>query len=155
MNSFFHTITATFLLLSLPISTWAAEEVAQAVVTPQFAPMESMAAIAKLLAAFLIIGTLMALLFKGMKKMGMGHGSLSQGGLITVLDTKLIAPKKYISVVRVAGEDLAIAISDNTFSLLCKLGPAPADRSKKNEISDFAETLTQADITKDKETAHA
>ncbi|MEN8257738.1 MAG: flagellar biosynthetic protein FliO [Thermodesulfobacteriota bacterium] len=143
-NPLFHITGAGSLLLSLPLSAWAAEETPLAVVTPQFAPMQSMAAMGKLLVAFLIIGALMALLFKGMKKMGLGHGSPSKGGLISVLDTRMIAPKKYISVVRVAGEDLAIGISDSNLSLLCKLGPAVTPQKKKTEDSQFAGNLEEA-----------
>lgn len=145
--SFSSTTTVLSLLLGLPLRSRAAEDVPLAVVTPHFAPMESLAAMGKLLAAFLIIGALMALLFKGMKKMGLGHGSISKGGLITVLDTRSIAPKKYISVVRVAGEDLAIGISDSGMSLLCKLGPAPLsppDTDEEIKASDFNETLSKA-----------
>ncbi len=124
-------------------------------VSPQFAPMQSMVAIGKLLAAFLIIGALMALLFKGMKKMGLGHGSVSKGGLITVLDTRMIAPKKYISVVRVAGEDLAIGISDTSMTLLCKLGSGATDSTPRNTArSEFDHTLSQAH-TQTKEAANA
>lgn len=145
-NSFSSTITVLSLLFGLPLSSWAGEDVPLAVVTPHFAPMESLATMGKLLVAFLIIGALMALLFKGMKKMGLGHGSMSKGGLITVLDTRSIAPKKYISVVRVAGEDLAIGISDTGMSLLCKLGPAPICQPKTEEPKDsgFDETLSKA-----------
>lgn len=148
-------ITAAFLLLNFPLSAWAAEELPLAAVTPQFAPMESMAAIGKLLAAFLVIGALMALLFKGMKKLGLGNGSMSKGGLISVLDTRLIAPKKYIAVVRVAGENLAIGISDNSFSLLCKLGPATAAQDTSNESSTFNDTLSKAKLAHNEETPHA
>ncbi|MBU0682240.1 MAG: flagellar biosynthetic protein FliO [Proteobacteria bacterium] len=139
----------------MPLSAWAADELPLAVVTPQFAPMESMAAIGKLLAAFLVIGALMALLFKGIKKMGLGNGSMSKGGLISVLDTRLIAPKKYIAVVRVAGENLAIGISDNSFSLLCKLGPdtVPQDISSGN--STFNDTLCKANLAHNEEAPHA
>jgi flagellar biogenesis protein FliO len=151
----FHIIWVPSLLLILPFSVWAAEEAPLAVVTPQFAPMQSMAAIGKLLVAFLIIGALMALLFKGMKKMGLGHGSMSKGGLISVLDTRMVAPKKYISVVRVAGEDLAIGISDNNLSLLCKLGPAVAPQEKKTEESQFADNLEKAYSSQNTEEAHA
>ncbi len=150
-------IPATLSLLSLTVTTRAGEEAPLAVVTPQFAPMESMAAIGKLLIAFVIIGALMALLFKGMKKMGLGHGSMSKGGLITVLDTRLIAPKKYISVVRVAGEDLAIGISDNSMALLCKLGPTATDQGESQENkdnSDFHATLSKANCAQTKEEAH-
>lgn len=141
---FSHFITACVPLLSLPARAWAAAEEPLRVTTPHFAPLDSMAYIGKLLAAFLIIAALMALLFKGLKKMGMGHGSLSKGGLISVLDTRLIAPKKYISVVRVAGEDLALAVSDNNITLLCKLGPAPASPQQQRESSAFDATLSKA-----------
>ena len=154
-NSLFHITRATTLLLSLPLSTWAAEDAPLAVVTPQFAPMQSVAAIGKLLVAFLIIGALMALLFKAMKKMGLGHGSMSKGGLISVLDSRMIAPKKYISVVRINGEDLAIGISDNNLSLLCKLGPAVIPQERKIEDSTFAENLEKANNAKNEEEAHA
>ncbi len=137
------------------MSSQAGEEAPLAVVTPQFAPMESMAAIGKLLVAFVIIGALMALLFKGMKKMGLGHGSMSKGGLISVLDTRMIAPKKYISVVRVAGEDLAIGISDNNMSLLCKLGPAASAPVNIQENSGFSDTLCKANLAENKEATNA
>lgn len=155
-NPFVSTITAFLPLLVLPGALRAAEEATLTVTTPQFTPMASMLAMGKLLAAFLIIAALMALLFRGMKKMGLGHGSLSKGGLITVLDTRLIAPKKYIAVVRVAGEDLAIGISDHGLSLLCKLGPtAAAPRADQRAASAFDATLGAMDQDQTQEAAHA
>jgi flagellar biogenesis protein FliO len=155
-NTFFSTITASLPLLALPAPLRAAEEAALSVTTPQFTPLASMLAMGKLLVAFLIIAALMALLFRAMKKMGLGHGSLSKGGLISVLDTRLIAPKKYIAVVRVAGEDLAIGISDHGLSLLCKLGPTPpALRTDQGSASAFDTTLGAMDQNQTTEAAHA
>lgn len=153
-NIFCHTMAAGLLFLARPLSCLAADEEALGVVSPQLGALDSMAAIGKLLAAFLIIAALMALLFKGMRKMGLGHGSPSQRGLISVLDTKMVAPKKYISVVRVAGEDLAIGISDNSFVLLSKLGPAPEAATPRQATTAFDASLDKAHSSRG-EASHA
>jgi flagellar biogenesis protein FliO len=104
---------------------------APALTPPTLGGLETTFSIVKILAAFLVVGGVMALVFKLMHKIG--PKSMSKAGLIEVLDTRMITQKKYISVIRIADQDLAVAISENNISLLCTLNktakkqPVPLD----------------------------
>lgn len=102
---------------------------------PELGGLEATFSIIKILAAFLVVAGVMALVFKMMRKIG--PRSLSKTGLIEVLDTRMIAPKKYISVIRIADQDMAVAISDDHISLLCPLNTAtrPQAASRNNEFN--------------------
>ena len=55
-----------------------------------------------------------------------------------------------------AGEDLAIGISDNGINLLCKLGPESITQEEKLDNSDFDDTLEKVHIAQQsKEEVHA
>lgn len=72
----------------------------------------------------LVLGTILLTLFflsrllKG-RRMGRGNGAASSG--IRVLASQCLAPQKYISLVEVGGEVLALGISEHHISLLTKI----------------------------------
>ncbi|MDA8165312.1 MAG: flagellar biosynthetic protein FliO, partial [Desulfobacteraceae bacterium] len=71
----------------------------------------------------LVLG-LIALLAVWLRKMGWGKDAPGRGGsLIRVLDTRMLAPKKYVAVLRIADEYLAVGITDQQINLLTKLEP--------------------------------
>lgn len=104
-------------------------------------PMTTLLTTAKVVGAFILVAGLMALLFKVMGKMGLGNNA-AVGGLISVLETRAIAPKKYISVVQIGNKQLAIGIAENSISLLCPLEePLPRPTSNSARPTPFANLL--------------
>ena len=80
-----------------------------------------LAAIAKVVGALTIVVGIMLLLAKLFKKIGFAQGGLSQGLLINIIETRMIAPKKYVAIMKIAGEFFAVGISDQHINLLTKL----------------------------------
>lgn len=107
---------------------------------PELGSLATTFSIIKVLAAFMVVAGVMALVFKLMGKIG--PRAISKAGLIEVLDTRMIAQKKYISVVRIADQDLAVAISDSGISLLCTLNSK--GKTIKQEQSPFDSSLNDA-----------
>lgn len=56
-----------------------------------------------------------------LKKSGISQGGASNSK-IKVLETKMVAPKKYIAIVDVAGKIITIGITEQNISLLTELG---------------------------------
>ena len=77
--------------------------------------------IVKVVGALILVLGLMLLSVQLMRKFGMGNRQLSHGPLIKVLDTRMIAPKKHVAVLDVAGEFIAVGITDQQVNLLTKL----------------------------------
>ncbi len=113
---------------------------------PELGGLETTFSIIKVLAAFLVVAGVMALVFKVMRKIG--PGSLSKTGLIEILDTRMIAPKKYISVIRIADQDMAVAISDNNITLLCPLNKTARPQTAP-EDSEFNKVMQDAAARED------
>ena len=113
-----------------------------ALAPPDLGGVETTLSIIKLIAAFMVVAGVMALVFKLMGKFG--PTSQSKSGLIEVLDTRMIAQKKYISVVRIGGEDFAVAISDNNLTLLCTLNgvKTPQPQATNTEFNKAMEAAT-------------
>jgi flagellar biogenesis protein FliO len=137
-------ITSAYLLL--PHIAMGAQDASEqttspALIGPELGGLETTFSIIKIIAAFLVVAGAMALVFKLMQKIG--PGSLSKTGLIDILDTKMIAPKKYISVVRIADQDMAIAISENNISLLCPLTKTSKPKTVEQN-SEFNQAMQQA-----------
>ncbi len=137
-------ITCTLLLL--PTLAYSGDagvtNASPALTPPDLGGLETTFSIIKLLVAFLVVAGVMALVFKLMGKFG--PASLGKSGLIEVLDTRMIAQKKYISVVRIAGQDMAVGISENSISLLCPLNSEQkkepsADNREFNQAMETAE----------------
>lgn len=78
-------------------------------------------AILKTLGALIAVIGLMLLTMFWIKKSGMVRTGPSKDGLISILDTQMLAPKKQVSVLRVAGTYLVVGISEQQISLLATL----------------------------------
>lgn len=77
--------------------------------------------ILKVLGALILVLGLMLLLVQVMRRLGMGNRQLPHGPLIKVLDSRMIAPKKHVAVIDVAGEFIAVGITDQQVNLLTTL----------------------------------
>ena len=78
-------------------------------------------AIFKTLGAMVLVIGLMLLVLRWVKQMGFAREGFGQTGLIRVLDLRMLAPKKHVAVLEVAGEYLAVGITDQQISLLTAL----------------------------------
>lgn len=78
-------------------------------------------AIFKTLGSLVLVVGLMLLLLFWIRKMGLARGGSSQEGLITVLDSQMLAPKKQVSVLEVAGSYLVIGLTEQQITLLATL----------------------------------
>jgi flagellar protein FliO/FliZ len=64
---------------------------------------------------------LLYLFVRVMKKTSIGRGDLPADSGIRLLATKPIAPQKYVSLVEIGGEVLALGISETQITLLTKI----------------------------------
>lgn len=78
-------------------------------------------ALLKVAGSLLLVVGLMLLLMQGIKKLGLGGAKLKPSSLISILDTRMIAPKKYVAVLEVAEEFVLVGITDQQINLLTKL----------------------------------
>jgi len=84
-----------------------------------FASSASLAAILfKVAGALILVVGIMVFLFIWLKKMGLTKSGLQQGSLIKLIDSKMIAPKKYVAVVQVGSDLLALGVSDQQITML-------------------------------------
>ncbi len=136
------------MLYALPL--WAAQEAAQKTVTDpviDFAGTTStVLTLLKVFGALLLVVGLMALLAIWVKKLGLSQSGVHQGNLIEVLDTKMIAPKKYVTVVKVADKALALGITDQHISMLTTLEESdiPSPNNKPPAKAPFSSLLGKA-----------
>lgn len=79
------------------------------------------AAIFKALGALVLILGLMLLMAKLFRKFGTGMGGLGQGAMINILETRMLGPKKQVSVVEVGGEVLVLGVTDQQINLITRL----------------------------------
>ena len=109
-----------FWLITLAVSCQAEPSTASALpLLPENASLLS--AIAKVIGALLVVVGLMLVLLYAIKRLGLGGGR-GGGSAIAVLETRMVAPRKYITIVRVADRCLALGITEQTISLLADLG---------------------------------
>lgn len=80
-------------------------------------------AIFKTLGSLIIVIGLMLLLLFWVKKMGFTKGGSRTEGLITVLDSQMLAAKKQVSVLEIAGTYLVVGLSEQQITLLATLAP--------------------------------
>lgn len=80
----------------------------------------------------LVLGIMILLAFF-FKKFGVSGGNLKQGSLIRIMDTRMIAPKKYVSVLQIANEYVVVGITDQSINLLSTL-------DNTEEIENFTQT---------------
>lgn len=81
-----------------------------------------LSSIAKVVGALLVVVGLMLVLLYAIKRLGLGQGRGGGGTAIAVLETRMVAPRKYITIVRVADRCLALGVTEQTISLLADLG---------------------------------
>ena len=82
-----------------------------------------LSAIVKVFGSLLVVVGLMLVLLYFIKRSGLGSGQGRSGSAISVLETRMVAPKKYIAIVEIADKCLAIGITDHNINLLADLGP--------------------------------
>lgn len=75
----------------------------------------------KTLGALIIVVGLMLLLLFWIRKMGLVKIGSRPEGLITVLDSQMLAPKKQVSVLEVAGAYLVVGLTEQQITLLATL----------------------------------
>lgn len=119
----FPRLTFSFLLLVLPIKAWAEEVASRGAIPPEqavdFASSASLAAVLfKVVGALILVVGIMVFLVIWLKKMGLTKGGLQQGSLVKLIDSKMIAPKKYVAVVQVGNDLLALGVSDQQITML-------------------------------------
>jgi len=93
------------------------------------------AMIGKTLAALAVVLGLMLLLLFWVKKIGLMKLTGRPGALVNILETRLIAPKKYVTVLQVAGERFVVGVTDQRISFLTSL---------KNDDATDAPSRTEA-----------
>lgn len=82
-----------------------------------------MAAISKVFGSLLVVVGLILVLLYCIKRAGLGAGRSRAGSAIAVLETRMVAPKKYIAIIEIADKCLAVGITDHSVNLLADLGP--------------------------------
>ncbi|MDP2106930.1 MAG: flagellar biosynthetic protein FliO, partial [Desulfobulbaceae bacterium] len=82
-----------------------------------------LSAIIKVSGSLLVVVGIMLVLLYAIKRTGLGTGLGRGSSAITILETRMVAPKKYIAIVDVAGHCLALGITDHNINLLSDLGP--------------------------------
>jgi len=105
------------LLLAVTTTAWAAE-----VPLAGGANTFSLAStIFKAIGALLLILGLMLLMAKLFRKLGTGIGAIGQGAMINVLETRMLGPKKQVSIIEVGGEVLVVGATEQQINLISRL----------------------------------
>lgn len=108
----------------------------------------------KAIGALVLILGLMLLMARLFRKLGTGIGAMGQNALINVLETRVLGPKKQVSVIEVGGEVLVLGVTDQQINLISRLDdpsrllrPAvakPAANGRIRRDSGFAALLDKA-----------
>lgn len=78
-------------------------------------------AIVKVVGSLAVVVGLMLLAMHFVKKLGIGRAMLQSGKLIDIIDSRMIAPKKYVTVVKIADECVALGVTDQQITLLANV----------------------------------
>jgi flagellar protein FliO/FliZ len=118
---------------------WAADEPAAKSVTDPVLDLAQTTSLAltimKVMGALILTVGIMLLLAIWLRKLGLSRAGLQQGRLISIIDTKMIAPKKYVAVVQVADQTLALGITDQQITILTKLEAGATQIQESREDS--------------------
>lgn len=117
-----------FLLFLWPIPAWAADGAAGDMVS----------SILKVLAALGVVLGLVLLLYAFSRK-GRGWLPSAKGGALRVVETRHLAPKKFLCLVEVRGEELLLGVGQERVELLARLGQ-PGEKQTEG----FADALESA-----------
>ncbi len=88
---------------------------------PASETMNLMAAVARMAGALALVVGLLLLLIYILKKSGLAQGVKGGGTRIKIIETRMVAPKKYIAIADVAGKYMALGITDHNINLLTHL----------------------------------
>jgi flagellar biogenesis protein FliO len=107
-----------------------------------------MTAIFKVTGSLTLVIGIMLLLFFLFRKIGLNKGLSQSGSLINVLESRLVAPKKYVAIIEIASKCVAVGITDNSMTLLTEIDSPPggstASTRPKKEAFSFPGLLKQA-----------
>jgi len=147
-------------LSSLPPALWPCRLLAADALPPEGKLMSAggqgetvalLMAIVKVAGSLIVVVGLMLLAVHLIKKIGIGRGSGGDGRMIDVLDTRMIAPKKYVAVVQIAGKCVALGITDQQINLLTRVENAhprqedvPPGGASAADDSSFAKVFKRA-----------
>ncbi|MDH4320368.1 MAG: flagellar biosynthetic protein FliO [Desulfobulbaceae bacterium] len=101
----------------------------------------------KAFGALAVVLGLLMLFAAALKKLGLSGQTPHGDGLIKVLETRMIAPKKFVAILDIAGQTLAVGITDQQISLLTTLTPDEkllALARQPQPASRFASLLSRA-----------
>jgi flagellar biosynthetic protein FliO len=110
-------------------------------------------AIVKVAGSLAVVVGVMLLALHLVKKLGIGRAMLQSGKLIDVIDSRMIAPKKYVALVRIADECVALGVTDQQITLLTRVSDhfqnadqnGSSTHERKNRSS-FAAVLEKAAV---------
>lgn len=114
------------LLAAEPLGDGTGEGVPAAIPGPLTGSQETLSlttTIFKTLGSLILVVGLMLLLLFWIRKMGLVRVGSRQEGLIAVLDSQMLAPKKQVSVLEVAGTYLVVGLTEQKITLLATLAP--------------------------------
>ncbi len=83
--------------------------------------MNLIAAVARMAGALALVVGLLLLLIYILKKSGLAQGVKGGGTRIRIIETRMVAPKKYIAIAAVAGKYMALGITEHNINLLTHL----------------------------------
>jgi flagellar biosynthetic protein FliO len=111
--------------------------------------MNLMAAVARMAGALALVVGLLLLLIYILKKSGLAQGVKGGGTRIKIIETRMVAPKKYIAIADVAGQYMALGITEHNINLLTRLkaGDLDGDSSSAEGVgsaASFSAALKQA-----------
>ena len=118
-------LSANSALWAVPAPTWAAEADKALSETATL-----VSAIFKVMGSLALVVALMLILLYLIKKSGLSQGANRAGSLIKIMETRMVAPKKYIAIVEISGKYLAVGITDHNINMLTEL-----DGSIKEQIT--------------------
>ena len=103
-------------------------------------------AIVKVVVSLAIVIALLVAVVALLRKTGIGQGAVKGGRLINVIETRMIAPKKYVAVVEIGGEVLALGITDQQITPLATLADTAvaAAQSGGRAAQPFSSVLQRA-----------
>jgi len=91
----------------------------------------------------MIIGMLLAAVWFLRRFGGARFGSGGMGSMIQVMDTRMIGPRRYVTVLRVGGRTLAVGVTEQNMTLLAELSDEDLTRNDSGEAAPpgFADVL--------------
>jgi len=104
-----------------PSPAWAAAE---------GSPPSLLGATVKMASALLLVIGLMLALVAYLRRFGVGRPQLANGAIIRILETRMLMPKKYISVVAVQGQLIVVGVTDTAVNVLTTMAADQATLSQ-------------------------